>query len=142
MKFTNTVTVERAPADVFAFLAEFENIPQWNYAIARTWKVSDGPVGVGSTYHQERTVPSHTEEAFRVSAYEPDRRLAIDGTLGPFTARLTYQLDPSGEATVITNDVDLQATGAARLVAPVATTTVKKSVAANLNVLKQLLESQ
>lgn len=140
MKFTNTVTVERAPADVFAFLAEFENIPQWNYAIARTWKVSDGPVGVGSTYHQERLVPNHTEEAFHVTEFEPDRRLAIDGTLGPFTARLTYQLDPSGEATVITNEVDLHASGPARLVAPLATTNIKNSVAANLNVLKRLLE--
>jgi uncharacterized protein YndB with AHSA1/START domain len=140
MKFTNTVTVERTPADVFAFLAEFENIPQWNYAIARTWKVSDGPVGVGSTYHQERTVPNHTEEAFRVTEYEPGRRLAIDGTLGPFAARLTYQLDPSGDATVITNDVDLHATGPARLIAPLATTSIKNSVAANLNVLKRLLE--
>jgi carbon monoxide dehydrogenase subunit G len=140
MKFTNTVTVERAPADVFAFLAEFENIPQWNYAIARTWKVSDGPVGVGSTYRQERTVPNHTEEAFQVTEYEPDRRLAIDGALGPFAARLTYQLEPSGAATVITNDVDLHATGAARLVAPLATTNIKNAVAANLNVLKRMLE--
>jgi hypothetical protein len=140
MRFTNAVTVARAPGDVFAFLAQFENIPQWNYAIRRTWKVSDGPVGVGSTYRQERTVPSHTEETFQVTEYDPDRRLAIEGTLGPFAATLTYQLEEIGEATLITNDVDLVATGLTRLVAPVATNRIKTSVASNLNVLKQLLE--
>jgi uncharacterized protein YndB with AHSA1/START domain len=140
MRFTNAVSVARAPGDVFAFLAQFENIPQWNHAISRTWKVSDGPVGVGSTYRQERTVPSHTEETFQVTEYDPDRRLAIEGTLGPFAATLTYRLEEIGEATLITNDVDLDATGLTRLVAPLATNRIKSSVAANLNVLKQLLE--
>ena len=32
MKFTNTVTINRQPAEVFAFLAHFENVPLWNYA--------------------------------------------------------------------------------------------------------------
>ncbi len=140
MKFTNAVTVARAQGDVFAFLAHFENIPQWNYAISHTWKVSDGPVGVGSIYRQERTVPSHKEETFEVTEYDPDRRLAIEGMLGPFAARLTYGLEEIGEETLITNDVDLDATGLTRLVAPLATNRIKSSVAANLNVLKQLLE--
>jgi hypothetical protein len=142
MKFTNTVTVTRAPVDVFAFLATFENIPQWNYAISRTWKVSEGPVGIGSAYRQERTVPSHSEETFEVTEYDPDGRLAIEGTLGPFAARLTYRLDRIGDATLITNDVDLSPTGLSRLVAPLAANRIKSSVAANLNVLKQLLERQ
>lgn len=140
MRFTNTVTVMRAPVDVFAFLARFENIPQWNYAISRTWQVSDGPVGVGSTYRQERTVPSHAEESFEVTEFDPDRRLAIEGTLGPFAARLTYRLEPIGDATLVTNDVDLSPTGLTRLVAPLAANRIKSSVAANLNVLKELLE--
>ena len=140
MKFTNTVTIARAPVDVFAFLAQFENIPQWNYAISRTWKVSDGPVGVGSTYRQERTVPSRTEETFEVTEYDPHRGLVIEGTLGPFAARLSYRLERTGEATPVTNDVDLNPTGLTRLVAPLATNRIKSSVAANLNALKQILE--
>jgi hypothetical protein len=33
--FQNTVTIRRAIEDVFAFLAHFENVPTWNYAICR-----------------------------------------------------------------------------------------------------------
>ena len=45
--FENTVTIRRAVEDVFAFLADFENIPTWNYAIVETKKTSPGPVGSG-----------------------------------------------------------------------------------------------
>jgi len=31
--FENTVTIQRPVEDVFAFLADFENVPTWNYAI-------------------------------------------------------------------------------------------------------------
>ena len=140
MQFTNAITVSRAPADVFAYLARFENIPQWNYAISRTWKVSDGPIGVGSTYRQSRTVPSNTEETFHIIEYDPEHRLGIEGTLGPFAAKLTYQLEEVAEGTLITNDVDLVPTGLTRLVAPLAANRIKNSVAENLNVLKGLLE--
>jgi uncharacterized protein YndB with AHSA1/START domain len=140
MRFTNTVTVARDPADVFAFLAEFENIPRWNYAISRTRKVSDGPVGVGSRYVQERTIPTHSEETFEVTEYAPDEKLSIKGTLGPFGARLTYLLEPVGTATLITNTADLEATGLLRVVAPLAAARVKTAVAENLKTLKQLLE--
>ena len=39
MEFTNTVTIEREPAEVFAFLSDFENLPRWNYALDRTQRV-------------------------------------------------------------------------------------------------------
>jgi len=141
LNFTNSVRVERTPHDVFAYLAEFENVPRWNYAIERTWKTSPGPVGVGSTYHQERTVPRRAEESFEVVEFAPDSRIAIAGTLGPFPAHVTYVLQPDDGGTTVVNDVDLEVRGALRAVAPLAVGQVKKSVATNLGVLKELLES-
>jgi uncharacterized protein YndB with AHSA1/START domain len=43
--FQNTVTIRRPIEDVFVLLADFENIPRWNYAILQTKKTSPGPVG-------------------------------------------------------------------------------------------------
>jgi uncharacterized protein YndB with AHSA1/START domain len=31
--FQNVVTIRRPPEEVFAFLADFQNVPSWNYAI-------------------------------------------------------------------------------------------------------------
>jgi uncharacterized protein YndB with AHSA1/START domain len=64
--FENTVMIARPIEDVFAFLSDLENIPKWNYAIVETRKVSEGPVGVGTVYHQVRSVPSRSEERLDV----------------------------------------------------------------------------
>ena len=69
--FENTVMIRRPIEDVFAFLSDFENVPKWNYAIVETRKVSEGAVGVGTIYHQVRSVPSRSEERFEVTAYNP-----------------------------------------------------------------------
>jgi uncharacterized protein YndB with AHSA1/START domain len=139
--FENTVTIRRAVEDVFAFLADFENIPTWNYAIVETKKTSPGPVGVGTTYRQLRSVPSRSEEGFQVTAFEPSSRLEVHGDIGPFTATISYLLAPTDHGTRLTNVVDLEsASGVLRLVAPLAASRVKTAVAANLDTLKQLLE--
>jgi uncharacterized protein YndB with AHSA1/START domain len=65
--FENTVMIARPIEDVFGFLADLENIPNWNYAIVETRKVSKGPVGVGTTYHQVRSVPSRSEERLEIT---------------------------------------------------------------------------
>jgi hypothetical protein len=139
--FENTVVIQRPVEDVFAFLADFENVPRWNYAIVETRKTSPGPVGVGTTYDQTRSVPRPSEEGFEVTAFEPDRLLEIAGELGPFRARMRYLLEPLGDATRLTNAVDLAASGALSLVAPLTAPRVKRAVASNLDTLKQLLET-
>jgi Polyketide cyclase / dehydrase and lipid transport len=140
--FQNTVTIRRPVQDVFGFLADFENLPTWNHAILQTKKTSPGPIGVGTTYRQIRSLPSRSEEAFEVTVFEPTNRLEVHGEVGPFTATIGYLLLPLGDGTCLTNTVDLQpASAAPRLFAPLAALRVKTAVAANLDALKQLLET-
>ena len=138
--FENIVMIRRPIEEVFAFLANFENVPQWNHAIVETHKVSEGPVGVGTIYQQVRSVPSRSEERFEVTAYKPARHLEIRGQLGPFPARLSYALDAIPEGTRVTNSVELEPRGPGRLVGRVAVPRVRDAVAANLGKLKELLE--
>ena len=138
--FENTVMIRRPIEDVFAFLSDFENIPKWNYAIVETRKVSEGAVGVGTIYHQVRSVPSRSEESFEVTAYNPPRQLEIRGQLGPFPSRLSYALDAIAEGTRVTNSVELELRGPGRLLGRVAVPRVQDAVAANLSKLKELLD--
>jgi len=138
--FTNTITIDRAPADVFAYLSQFENIPRWNYAIAETHKISEGPVGVGTRCRQIRTIPSRAEEYFEVTEFEPERALAIRGDIGPFSGDISYLFEHLQGATVLKNTCSLRARGSTGLVAPLLTRRVRSAVAANLGVLRQLLE--
>jgi uncharacterized protein YndB with AHSA1/START domain len=138
--FENTVMIARPIEDVFAFLADFENIPKWNYAIVETRKVSQGAVGVGTIYQQVRSVPSRSEESFEVTAYDPPRHLEIRGQLGPFPSRLSYALDAIAEGTQVTNSVELELRGPGRLLGRVAVPRVRDAVAANLRKLKEVLD--
>jgi uncharacterized protein YndB with AHSA1/START domain len=138
--FENTVVIARPIQDVFAFLSDLENIPRWNYAILETRKVSEGPVGVGTIYHQVRSVPSRSQERLELTAYDSPRHLEVRGQLGPFRSRLSYALDAFPEGTRLTNAVELELRGPGRLLGRVAVPRVRDAVAANLRKLKELLE--
>jgi hypothetical protein len=60
--FQNTLTIARPTNEVFAFLADFGNIPAWNYAIARTVQTPPGQPGVGATYRQAHHPPRQRGE--------------------------------------------------------------------------------
>lgn len=141
MHFENTLTIRRPPNEVFTYLATFENVPRWNYAIVETHKISEGPVGVGTTYHQTRSIPSPAEETFTVTEFDPAHRLAIRGDLGPFQGTLTYEMRDIPEGTELTNRADLEGKGLAKVAAPLLGGRVGAAVAANLQKLKEILEA-
>jgi uncharacterized protein YndB with AHSA1/START domain len=140
MRFENAVTIRRPKEEVFNFLADLENIPKWNWAIQQTRKVSDGPVGVGTRYHQLRTVPGRSHEDLEVTTFQPPHRIGIRGRLGAFDAELEYRLEEGTDETVVVNAVELHAEGAMKLLVPLGGVKVKASVAENLGTLKRVLE--
>jgi carbon monoxide dehydrogenase subunit G len=140
MRFTNTVTVHRPREDVFAFLADLENLPRWNYAIQQTRKITPGPVVVGTRYHQVRTVPTRQEETLEIAELDEGTRLTVRGALSTFPAQLDYDLETRGETTLVTNTVELDVPGPLVLVSMLATRRIKSAVAQNLQVMKGVLE--
>lgn len=140
MQFSNQVTIRRPVHDVFSFVADMRNAPRWNYAIVETRQTTSGPVGLGTTYSQIRSLPSRSEETLEVTEFEPDRRFAITGDLGPFHGTLTYDFEDLGDETRLINTADLEARGLAKLAGPLASGRIRDAVAENLNTLKQLLE--
>ncbi|GAA1986335.1 hypothetical protein GCM10009838_56070 [Catenulispora subtropica] len=143
MRFDNTLSINAPVDDVFAYLAQPENLPRWNYALSHTEKTSPGPISVGATYRQTRTIPRPAEEHFRITAYEPPKLLTMEGDFGPFTGTTSYQLTPLDRYTTrLVNVFHLTAPGALKPIAAIGGAPVKHAVAKNLTVLKRILESQ
>ncbi|WP_162002703.1 SRPBCC family protein [Streptomyces sp. CB01881] len=143
MRFENTLTVDAPVGEVFAYLARPENPPRWNHALDTTEQTSRGPIGVGSTYRQTRTIPRPAEEHFRVVEHDPPNLLTMDGDFGPFSGTATYRLTPLDDHTTrLVNTCRLTAPGALKAVAAIAGPRIKHAVAKNLDALKNILETR
>lgn len=141
MTFENAITIQAPPKDVFDYLAHFENIPKWNYAISQVVQTSSGPVGVGSVFKQFRTIPKPSEEVTSIAAFEPPSLLVIEGQFGLFAGTTSYALSSTAEGgTKLVNTVSLKASGMLRPLGGLIGPRVQHAVAQNLDVLKKLLE--
>ena len=138
--FTNTITIDRPVTEVFDYLADLRHVPEWNWAIETTEQLTPGAIRVGTAFRQTRHTPSRSVEYLSITALEPDELIAINGDLGPFSSTVDYALYRDGTSTRIDNRIQLESTGAARIVAPVVSRSIARSVADNLTTLKQKLE--
>jgi hypothetical protein len=140
ISFDNAIDIARAPDDVYAYLADLEHTPEWNWAITRTEKVTPGPVGIGTRYRQTRSVPHPAVEFIEINGLDPGRSIGIAGMLEPFRARLSYQVAATSVGTRLMSRVQLSTPVPLGPLGDVLGSRVKASVVENLNVLRELLE--
>jgi uncharacterized membrane protein len=138
--FSNTIAIDRPVPDVFAYLSDLENVPEWNWAIDDTTQTTPGDPGVGTRYRQTRSTPRPVTEELEIVTLEEDDRLEVVGTLAEIPVRLTYLVDRTEAGTHLTNRVDLEPRGGMRLVARLASGQIERAVAENLGQLKSRLE--
>jgi uncharacterized membrane protein len=137
IEFENRVEIDRPVDVVFQFLADLENLPKWNYYVTRVVKTSDGPPGVGSTYHQQRKTD---DQEIEIAALEQDRMLILR-TIPPSTPELerTMILERDEDRTQILDRWKLD-TGHLGILQMLAKGRVRSAVEENLGKLKELLE--
>lgn len=138
--FANTIEIEQDTNRVYAYLADLEHTPEWNWAITATERITPGPVGVGTQYRQTRSAPRPAVEMIEITGLELGRRVDVAGRLGPFAARLSYELTASPTGTRLTNRVELEPPVPLGPFGDMLSSRVRTSVAENLKVLKQRLE--
>ena len=63
--FEADVRIDRPIEEVFAYVSEPLNFPDWNSAVQAVRKSSAGANGTGSTYVMERELPSGRDAARR-----------------------------------------------------------------------------
>jgi len=137
LEFENTIRIERAVDEIFAFLSDFENIPKWNYYVLEVRQLSERPIGVGTTYHQVRKAD---QQDFRIIEFEPDHTVTVKTlpqSSPSFERRFT--LYEEGDTTRVRDEWKLD-TGRPAVLERLARGRVKSAVAENLAKLKELLE--
>ena len=136
--FENTVMIRRPIEDVFAFLADFENIPSGTTLSSRPGRCPRGPSAWGPSTSKSARCRAAAKSASRSP---PTTRLAswrYEANSGHSLAPLRPGRHPRGNR--VTNAVELELRGPSRLLGRVAVPRVRDAVAANLHKLKELLE--
>ena len=111
----NQVTIQRPAADVFAFIADGLNGPKWRSGILDIAHL--GGAGVGATYKQGVRGPGgrRVDADYRVTAFEPSRRLAFEAIAGPVRPTGEYLLEDVAGATQVTFSLQAELGGVQRL---------------------------
>jgi hypothetical protein len=100
--------IPRPAEEVFNFIAVnfFNNYRRWSPEVVSLEHKSELSVKVGTTCRQIRIDRGRrTESTFRVSVFEPVKRVEFQGMSNPF--RVRYQLDPVADNTRLTFTFEL-----------------------------------
>lgn len=137
-----SVSIARAPADVFAFVADVRNDPRWHTDVLEAHLRGDGPIAQGSTF-DIKIKPAMGETGGTVTAteFDPPNRIVFDVRMGKLQPTTTFTVVAEAGGSRITRHIDMQPTGLMRVMAPLMGGMMRKRNAGFLANLKRVLES-
>ncbi len=137
-----TIIIKRSAIDAFEFIADMANNPKWQRGQRSCEWTSEPPIRVGSTYEQvAKFLWREIRSSFEVVEYEPDR-IRIVSTAGTMPIDVTRTVAPEGvDRCSVSAIVSGEPPTAMRLLGPVLSALVRRSVAADYRRLKKLLEA-
>jgi uncharacterized membrane protein len=139
-RFRNEIIIDRPIDEVFRFVANFENMPKWNYFVVDVHKVSRDPIGLGAVFHQRRK--TDTQE-YRITEFDHGRRVAVE-TLPPAPSLvMRFTLEARGTSTRLSDEWEFGVGGGLLgVLGSLAAGRIKAAVRENLAQLKHLLENR
>jgi Polyketide cyclase / dehydrase and lipid transport len=118
-RYATTIDSRLAPADAFAYMANFVNAQEWDPSVVEARRLDDGELRVGSAFHviskfAGRKVPLRYE----ITALDADRKVVLEAWSGIFGSVDTISVVASAGGSRVTYDARLVFKGLARLADP------------------------
>jgi carbon monoxide dehydrogenase subunit G len=141
VRIRKQIEVDRAPADAFAYVAEFSNASEWDPGIAEAEKLTEGPLRVGSRFDIVALFRGKRQRFhYVVTELEPDRRVVLSGEGDKARSIDEIGFEPAGTGTRITYVVDFHLKGFRRPFAPLVTPIMSRMGDDALQGLKSVLD--
>ncbi|MBV9367106.1 MAG: SRPBCC family protein [Solirubrobacterales bacterium] len=138
---TSEIVIDRAREEVFAFLADPENDPQWRSGVLDLKRVTGS--GIGARYTQGvkgpggRRIPADIE----ITELTPGEAIAFHTLTGPVRPRGRYRLAAVDGGTRVRFELEADLKGLKRLIAPMVQKTMNNEVR-QLDSLKRVIEER
>lgn len=138
--FSHSVTIPKAPGDVFPWLLEEDKVPQWTTRL-QAYEVRGGAVARGTRIRQVLTVSGQALDIeIEIVRYDPPAYAESRFETNGVAVETTYALRQNGAGTELTQTLDGRANGfKARLLLPVVQPKLEEKIAEDLARLRALL---
>lgn len=116
-----TARIPAPPDEVFAYLADLDNVADWQSGVTSAQRTSPGEMGVGATAQVTRQLGGQRITApLTVTAYDPPRHLGIASQVSGVKADATLDLVPAddGAATDLAFAMEIRGSGLTSFMEP------------------------
>lgn len=97
-----SITVERSPAEAFAYIADFRTTAEWDATAFRARKTTPGPVAEGSRFEVDCKLPiGSVRIEYTVTELEPEALIVLSGRCALFDVVDRIQFEPTDSGTQI-----------------------------------------
>jgi carbon monoxide dehydrogenase subunit G len=124
------------PDEVFAYLADLDNVAEWQGGVTAAHRTSDGPMGVGSTATVTRQLMGKRLDApLTVNEFDPPRRLGIGSEVSGVKAQAVLALAPAedGRATDLAFSMEIRGSGLTSFMEPMIASAARGDIDASLD---------
>lgn len=143
IKVDESIMIQRPVEEVFAFVADQRNAPEWQSGLLEVRRTDDGPLGVGSTHAVVRKFMGRRLEVDNeYVTYEPNIEVTFKSTAGPMPFEFSYLTESTPTGTRLTGKMQMHAAGFIGLAEPLIAASMKREMQAGLGELKDLLENR
>ena len=133
--------VDKPVKDVFAFVANPNNMSKWNSAVVSLEQITPGEVGVGTKFKTTgEMMGRRIEGEMQVIAYEPDTKCGFQVNAGPMQVNITLSFKTVGTGTKISLNAQGNPAGFFKIAEGMMAGRVKTMMEENLARLKTQLE--
>jgi len=141
MSTETSLEIARAPQDVFNFVADVRNDPQWHTDVLAAELTQGSGDSVGSVYTiKVKPQMGMTGGSVKVASYEAPHRIVFDVDMGKMKPTTTFTVEQAGAGARISRKVEMEPTGMMKLMAPLMGGMFRKRNVMFLGNLKRVLE--
>lgn len=103
-----SVDVPVSKRTLFAYLANLENNPEWNWAVRSVTSLQTADPAQGARYSQQRAAGGDETDLLEITEYEPDEHLEIEGVVNEGHVAYRHHLvGLTSRSTRLRTDVEL-----------------------------------
>jgi len=143
VRFELEVEIAKPVHEVWEYLIEPENVPEWQASAVSSHQISDGRMGVGTHLRDERRFlgrRAHSE--VEVTEFEPERLFTLHGISGPVRFTVRHRLENRGGHTHLEIEAEAEPGGVGRLMRPMIEHAAAHEIRKDFERLKQQLEAR